>query len=119
MISSNRTALPLSKVFIVRSTGLVLMNADSAVCGGLSIKWVMGGNRLLDADAHNGVNGTRQQLHQWRIETVQCLIAAHGPRVEQHIVDAASGLLLVFREEHSQQIVQTTRTDSRAMLERD
>lgn len=40
------------------------MNADSAVCGGLSIKWVMGGNRLLDADAHNGVNGTRQQLHQ-------------------------------------------------------
>jgi hypothetical protein len=34
-------------------------------------------------------------------------------------VDAASGLLLVFREEHSQQIVQTTRTDSRAMLERD
>jgi len=26
---------------------------------------------------------------------------------------------LVFREEHSQQIVQTTRTDSRAMLERD
>lgn len=95
------------------------MNADSAVCGGLSIKWVMGGNRLLDADAHNGVNGTRQQLHQWRIETVQCLIAAHGPRVERHIVDAASGLLLVFREEHSQQIVQTTRTDSRAMLERD
>lgn len=118
MISSNRTVLPLSKVFIVRSTGLVLMNADSAVCGGLSIKWVMG-HRLLDADAHNGVNGTRQQLHQWRIETVQCPIAAHGPRVEQHIADAASGLLLVFREEHSQQIVQTTRTDSRAMLERD
>lgn len=77
------------------------------------------GHRLLDADAHNGVNGTRQQLHQWRIETVQCPIAAHGPRVEQHIADAASGLLLVFREEHSQQIVQTTRTDSRAMLERD
>lgn len=60
-----------------------------------------GGNRLLDADAHNGVNGTRQQLHQWRIETVQYLIAAHGPRVEQHIVDAASGLLLFFCEERS------------------
>lgn len=78
-----------------------------------------GDDRFLDADAHNGVNGTHQQLHQWRIATVQCPIAAHGPRVEQHIVDAASGLLLVFREGHSQQVVQTTRTDSRAMQERD
>lgn len=41
MISSNRTAVPLLKVFIVRSTGLVLMNADSAACGGLSIRWAM------------------------------------------------------------------------------
>lgn len=57
-----------------------------------------GNDRFLDADAHNGVNGTHQQLHQWRIATV---------------------LLLVFREGHSQQVVQTTRTDSRAMQERD
>lgn len=78
-----------------------------------------GDKRLLDADAHNGVDGTHQQLPQWRLETVQCPIAAHGPRIEQHIVDAASGLLLVFCEGHSQQVVQTTGADSRAMLERD
>ena len=77
-----------------------------------------GGNRLLDADAHNGINARASSFISGESKLFNASLLRTA-QVEQHIVDAASGLLLVFREEHSQQIVQTTRTDSRAMLERD